>query len=92
MFAGRCAALTGEASQLAALRLRAGNAAADYRILPRAISREPIGPVVRADDPAWETIVRWVAYSLVLAEEYGMPDLDGKQPPHQPRLWEEWPE
>jgi general L-amino acid transport system substrate-binding protein len=71
-FAGRCAALTGEAAQLAALRLRAGKTPADYRILPRAISREPIGPVVRADDPAWETIVRWVAYGLILAEEYGI--------------------
>lgn len=28
--------------------------------------------MVRADDPAWETIVRWVAYALILAEEYGI--------------------
>jgi len=71
-FAGRCAALSAEASQLAALRLRAGKQAADYRILPRAISREPLGPVVRADDPAWETLVRWVVYGLILAEEFGV--------------------
>lgn len=71
-FAGRCAALTGEASQLAALRLRGGASASACRILPRAISREPLGPVVRNDDPRWETIVRWVLYALVMAEELGI--------------------
>jgi len=70
-FAGQCAALSAESSQLAALRLRAGETAR-YRILPRPISREPIGAVVRADDPAWETIVRWVAAGLILAEESGI--------------------
>lgn len=68
-FAGKCAALSMEAVQLAALRVHAGVAADDYRILPTAISREPLGPVVRDDDPGWETIVRWVVFGLVLAEE-----------------------
>jgi len=88
-FAGRCAALTAEASQLVALRLRSGKSPADYRILTRAISREPVGPVVRADDPAWETIVRWVAYGLILAEEYGITRETADQA-HLPVYAEAW--
>lgn len=74
-FAGQCAALTAEATQLAALRQRAGVPAAAYRILPRAISREALGPVVRGDDREWEIVVRWVFYALVMAEEL---DIDGR--------------
>jgi general L-amino acid transport system substrate-binding protein len=71
-FAGRCAALTMESTQLAALRQRAGMSAADYRILPTAISREPLSPVVRGDDQTWASIVRWIVHGLVLAEEAGI--------------------
>jgi Na+/H+ antiporter NhaD/arsenite permease-like protein len=64
-FAGRCAALSAESAQLAALRLRAGVAAADYRLLPRMISREVLSVAVLPGDPQWETVVRWVAYALL---------------------------
>jgi general L-amino acid transport system substrate-binding protein len=71
-FAGRCAALSAEAAQLAALRLRAGAATADYRTLPETLSREALSVVVRGGDPAWETVTRWVAHALILGEEFGI--------------------
>jgi general L-amino acid transport system substrate-binding protein len=41
-------------------------------ILPDIISKEPLGPVVRADDVAWFNIVKWVAFALIDAEELGI--------------------
>jgi general L-amino acid transport system substrate-binding protein len=71
-FASRCAALTGESALLAATRLEAGAKPDEYRVLPRAISREVLSAVVRDGDPAWETTVRWVANVLLIAEENGL--------------------
>ena len=71
-FAGRCKAITSDASQLAAVRLRAPGGQQNYLILPERISKEPLGPVVRDDDGQWVTLVRWVLYALVLAEERGI--------------------
>ncbi len=71
-YAGRCQAWTADAAQLAAMRLRAPGGAQDFVILPERISKEPLGPVVRGDDPQWTRLVRWVLYVLVLAEEHGL--------------------
>lgn len=71
-FAGRCAALSAESAQLAALRLRNGADARAYRTLPDQLSREVLSVVVRNDDAVWETAARWVAYALVMAEEQGV--------------------
>jgi general L-amino acid transport system substrate-binding protein len=71
-FAGRCAACTGDASQLVAMRLQAPEGASAFKILPESISKEPLCPVVWGGDPEWATIVRWVLYTLVLAEETGV--------------------
>ncbi len=68
-FAGHCSAYTGDASALAAARLRAPGGAQSYTILPEQISKEPLGPVVRDDDAHWLTLVRWVFFSLIAAEE-----------------------
>jgi len=70
-FAGRCGAYTSDASQLAAARLR-GPAGRDFLILPERISKEPLAPVVRRGDDAWLTLVRWVLFTLMLAEEHGV--------------------
>ena len=67
--AGRCQALTSDRSQLAAVRARAAGGAAAYRILPGLISKEPLGPVVRRGDEQWLTLVRWVLFALIEAEE-----------------------
>jgi len=70
-FAGRCRAYTSDASQLAAIRLR-GPAGRGFRILAERISKEPLGPAVRKDDDDWLTLVRWVLFGLVAAEEQGI--------------------
>ena len=70
-FAGRCRAYTSDASQLAATRLRAPGGPQAFTILPERISREPLAPVVWGGDPEWTTVVRWVLYALILAEENG---------------------
>ncbi|MFP3701597.1 amino acid ABC transporter substrate-binding protein, partial [Burkholderia sp. SIMBA_013] len=44
----------------------------DYVILPEAISKEPLGPMVRPDERRWFDIVRWVFLATVLAEEKGI--------------------
>lgn len=36
------------------------------------ISKEPLGPVVRQNDPNWIEIVRWVHFAMLDAEELGV--------------------
>jgi general L-amino acid transport system substrate-binding protein len=71
-FAGQCRAYTSDASQLAAVRAHSPGAGRDLAILPERISREPLGPVVQGGDAEWDTLVRWVLYSLIAAEEQGV--------------------
>jgi general L-amino acid transport system substrate-binding protein len=71
-FAGRCTAYTSDASQLAAVRLRAPGGAQAFKILPERISKEPLAPVVMKGDGEWATLVRWVLYALIMAEEQGI--------------------
>jgi general L-amino acid transport system substrate-binding protein len=71
-FAGRCRAYSSDASQLAAARLQAPGKPANFVILAERISKEPLGPVVSQGDEQWASVVRWVLYALVLAEEHGM--------------------
>lgn len=71
-FAGRCAAYTSDTSQLAAARIAAPGGPDDWVILPETISKEPLAPVVWGDDPEWTTLVRWVLFVLILAEEDGI--------------------
>jgi len=70
-FAGRCAAYTGDTAQLAAARQRAP-AGRRFRILGERISKEPLAPAVRSGDDDWLTLVRWVLFTLVAAEEEGI--------------------
>lgn len=71
-FAGRCRAYTSDASQLAAVRVRAPSGAEGFAILPERISKEPLGPVVSGGDAEWVTLVRWVLFALIAAEEHGV--------------------
>jgi general L-amino acid transport system substrate-binding protein len=68
---GRCGVLTSDVSQLHAERLRLEKPG-DHVILADIISKEPLGPVVRADDAKWFTLVKWVGFALVNAEELGV--------------------
>jgi general L-amino acid transport system substrate-binding protein len=70
-FASRCAAVTADSTALAATFVRSGKAA-DYMMLPEIISKEPLGPYVRNNDPQWFEIVRWTHYAMVDAEERGI--------------------
>src|ERR1044071_8184568 len=69
--AGRCDAYTTDASALYAERLRVANPN-DHIILPEIISKEPLGPAVRHGDDQWLDIVKWVAFGLIQAEEFGV--------------------
>lgn len=69
---GGCAAFTGDASALAAMRMLGPNGSAADRILPVFISKEPLGPVVNYGDEEWFTIVKWVLFALIEAEEKGV--------------------
>jgi general L-amino acid transport system substrate-binding protein len=68
---GRCDAYTNEVGGLASYRLGLSDPDA-YIILPDIISKEPLGPVVRQDDPQFEDVVEWTLYALIIAEEYGI--------------------
>jgi general L-amino acid transport system substrate-binding protein len=68
---GACNVLTRDQSALYAERLKLQRPG-DAIILPDIISKEPLGPVTRADDFRWFTLVKWVNFALVNAEELGI--------------------
>lgn len=70
-FAGRCRAYTSDGSTLAAARLAAPEGPGSVEILAEPISKEPLAPVVLNTDREWVTVVRWVLYALIMAEEHG---------------------
>ncbi len=71
-FAGRCVALTTDASGLASFRNKEAKNPEDHVILPDLISKEPLGPVVRRGDDEFFSIVKWVGFALIEAEDYGV--------------------
>ncbi len=88
-FSGRCDVFTTDISGLAATRLKAANKD-DYVILPEAISKEPLGPLVRRGDWEYFAIVKWTLFGLIEAEEYGVTSANvdqlktsSKEPPIQ---------
>lgn len=72
-FLGRqCEVLTSDRGPLFLNRARSESIVESTVILPDVISREPLTPAVRAEDPAWESLVRWVRHVLVIAEDKGV--------------------
>jgi len=71
-FSGRCQAYASDRTQLAAIRAQASGGPKDYIILPDNISKEPLGPVVNRGEEQWLTLVEWVLYTLIEAEELGI--------------------
>lgn len=69
--AGKCTALTGDVTQLAASR-RQLVSPQQHEILPEFISKEPLGPAVRTQDTNWFAILRWIRMALIEAEELGV--------------------
>lgn len=70
-YAGRCQAVTQDASVLAGNVIASGKAG-DYLMLPEVISKEPLGPYVRDGESAWLDVVRWTHYAMLEAEERGI--------------------
>lgn len=68
---GRCDVYTTDSSALAAERSKFA-VPDDHIILPEIISKEPLGPVVRAGDSGWFNIARWTYFALLEAEELGV--------------------
>ncbi len=67
----RCDAFTTDMSGLYAEKLRTA-APDDHVVLPDIISKEPLGPSVRQGDAQWFSIVKWVHYAMINAEEAGI--------------------
>jgi general L-amino acid transport system substrate-binding protein len=72
LFSGRCDLYTTDRSALVAIRGAHVPNPEDYVILTDIISKEPLGPVVRDDDPQWREIVQWVVFATIEAEEKGI--------------------
>jgi len=70
-FAGRCDAISADASVLASIRSMA-TGARQYKLLPERISREPIAPAIPRNDSNWRGIISWTFYALVTAEAKGI--------------------
>ena len=68
---GGCDAYTTDQSALYIVRLGMKKPS-EATILPDVISKEPLGPAVRADDVAWFNVVKWTLYALIDAEELGV--------------------
>ena len=68
---GACNVVTSDMSQLYALRGTLADAD-EQLILADTISKEPLGPAVRRDDAEWATLVKWVHFALLNAEELGI--------------------
>jgi general L-amino acid transport system substrate-binding protein len=67
----QCDALSADIAALAAARSTLSDPQA-HAILPDVISKEPLGPVVRAGDDRWAALTRWVLAALIQAEELGV--------------------
>src|SRR5271154_1843337 len=67
----RCDSYTTDSSGLYAERLRLADPSA-HVVLPEIISKEPLSPAVRQGDDAWEDMVRWTHYAMIVAEELGV--------------------
>ena len=85
-FASRCAAMSGDAARLAAVRVSAPAGSQAFVILPELISKEPLAPAVRAQDEDWLTLVRWVLNVLVAAEELGITSQNARKSMADPSL------
>ena len=67
---GDCIAYSADRSALASQRTKLEKPE-EHMLLPEVVSKEPLGPVIRQDDPLWSDLVRWTLFLLVNAEEAG---------------------
>src|SRR5437899_11931077 len=69
--AGRCDVFTTDASQLTAFRATAPNPA-DFKIVGREFSDEPLAPMFQENDSKWADVVVYTVWGMILAEERGI--------------------
>ena len=69
--ADRCDAFTADGSSLYSVRVQQARPK-DHAVLPEVISKEPLGPSVRQGNSQWFTVVKWVHFTLLNAEELGV--------------------
>ncbi|MSP03952.1 MAG: amino acid ABC transporter substrate-binding protein [Acetobacteraceae bacterium] len=71
--AGRCDAITQDASNIASMVATGLPAPSDqYQVIAERISKEPLGPMIRRGDDQWLDITRWTLLALIEAEELGV--------------------
>jgi general L-amino acid transport system substrate-binding protein len=68
---GRCDAITSDISQLLAQKTTLKNPN-EHIVLGEVMSKEPLGPAVRHGDDQWFDIIKWIAFGLMQAEEFGI--------------------
>jgi general L-amino acid transport system substrate-binding protein len=44
----------------------------DHMILEETMSKEPLGPSVKAGDETWADVVKWITFATIQAEEFGI--------------------
>ena len=71
-FAGRCDAMTADASELAEAVIAKAKNPDDFTILPDQITKEPLAPLLRKGDEQFFDAVRWTLFALINAEELGI--------------------
>lgn len=69
--AQRCDAYAHDTSGLFAQRLNLTDPS-EHIVLPEVISKEPLSPAVRSNDPLWFNVARWVLFAMINAEELGL--------------------
>lgn len=62
---GRCPAVVGEATALAALRIGSAQEGHPSRLLPEPLAAYPVLVTTPADDPAWAIVVGWVVNTVL---------------------------
>jgi general L-amino acid transport system substrate-binding protein len=71
-FAGRCDAMTADASELVEAVIGKSPNPDGYTILPQQITKEPLAPLLRKGDDEFFDAVRWTIFALIDAEELGI--------------------
>ncbi len=68
---GRCDVVTSEFEFLGTRRIRMQNPD-DHIILSDAFVKSPMGPILLENDPQWTNVAKWVHWTLINAEEFGI--------------------
>jgi general L-amino acid transport system substrate-binding protein len=67
-----CGAYSADVSWLGAARAALQDGQTRYDILSQVISKEPLAPMMRAEDTELLQLVRWTIYVMIEAEELGL--------------------